>query len=219
MRGRRLVVFVGGSAALLTLFFALGFRRFEQGLESYCDVPIERDRAETMYRLGAPPFVLDAGDPKSEYYGLGLALYSTEANGDGSLPSMPDGKRIDDFDVWGYSRHGKSETVTVNVTFDHVTHGVSEVSCFDMSDDPDSTASCPPLLGVLMGMNEEAVVNRFGQGARSQLDGPSKTISYEDLGLEIVLSKNRVYGLKLLRTRGTKFDLMRRYVHTLSVRS
>ena len=59
------------------------------------------------------------------------------------------------------------------------------------------------------------MIKKWGKPDRVKRDGVSKTIRYDDIGVEFLLSKGRVYGLSVLKEKGESFQIMKRFAHTV----
>lgn len=162
--------------------------RFVGSLDKYCSVYRTDKRKEVLYRLGSPQSVL--GEPEKGPWGLWQRVYvpgSTDPK-----QAMPPGKSEDDFSAWAYT---PADDVTITVSFDK-SNRVESISCMTGHEN-----ACPNLAGVAFGDTEEQVFHKLGRyHVRYKLDGVSKTVRYDDLGVEYVLTKDRVYTLTLLAT-------------------
>lgn len=57
--------------------------------------------------------------------------------------------------------------------------------------------ACKPLLGIDIGDSEESVRQRLGAATDAFIDGPTKTLVYQDLHVMLLLQKQRVYGMAM----------------------
>lgn len=185
----------------------VGFFNFVAGLESYCDVRLTYNQQEVLYRLGYPPAVL--GELKEDRRGRWQRVYSTDRERD-PKNAMPEDKKIEDFLAWSYY----TGEATVSVTFDAAGKRIESVSCLDLGEPP-SSAACPSLVGVTLNDTEEDVRRKLGQPFRSKLDGVAKTIRYDNLGIELLLTKGKVYGITLLGTRADTYTILTHYLRAL----
>lgn len=188
MRARKKAV----AAAVVVIavgWLAMAALRFVGGPGQYCGVYRADNRKEVLYRLGNPQAVL--GAPEKDKWGLWMRVY-TPGSAD-PKQMMPAGKTEDDFSGWAYSPAGDT---TITVSFDK-SDGVESISCMTVH-----VNACPHLAGVAFGDTEEQVIHRLGRHhARYILDGVSKRLRYDDLGVEFLLTKDRVYTLTMLGTR------------------
>jgi hypothetical protein len=142
------------------LLFSLGAvifqntAQFMSGLRSYSDVRLTDAKADVLYRLGYPPFVLGESEKVPDMgEGYWQQIYNTDAKVD-PKNAMPEGKKIQDFDEWSYPIGDQSHgTASTNVTFDHATNKVTSVSCINTADIP--LQPCPSLAGINFGDTEE----------------------------------------------------------------
>ena len=195
-------LFVIGALAIAVAISALGFLRFKAALETYCGIRLTYDRKEVLYRLGYPPVVLD--EPEKTEFGYWQRVYYTDRKGD-PKNVLPADKHIEDFREWSYSKGPVTETIRFNASGT----AIESVSCMELQDDPQGL--CPPIASVATGDTEEQLKHKLGEHHfRYRMDGVSKTIRYDDFGIEILLTKDKVYGLTLLRDRSdTKLVLLR----------
>jgi hypothetical protein len=207
------LVLVGMSLVVLLA----GFHNFRRQLERYANVPIQGNKAEVLYRLGYPPEVL--GETKKDENGVWQRVYQTDPKVD-PKNAMPEDKKVQDYDGWVYPINGDG-TRSVTVDFDARSSNVETVTCMDDFSGPPPPKSfvldspCAPLLGVVINATEEEVVRRLGRNYRYQLNGVTKNLLYKDVGVEVVLTKGRVYMLKLHRARGDDGAVFKRYARTL----
>ena len=126
--------------------------------------------------------------------------------------ALPEGKSINDYNEWGYDMTEDGAT-SVQVTFDAGKRSVQRVSCIDI--DHSKAPHCAALADIQSGGAEEQVTARLGRPNRFKLDGVSKTISYDDLGVEFILTKGHVYYLTLFKGGGQEFDMFKRYLRSI----
>jgi hypothetical protein len=171
-------------------------------LEEYCGLRTHYDRAESMYRLGYPPAVLAPTETAADG-STWQTIYSTDRDAE-PKNAMPAGKRVEDFNEWVYfdAKVGLSES-TVHVTFDPRTNELVSVSCVDNAE-PVSGARhpCPAFLGVQDGDSEDQLREKLGKYSQQRFDGPLKTVRYDDLGVDFVLKRGRVYAIRNNREKG-----------------
>jgi hypothetical protein len=173
--------------------------RFAGGLDHYCGVYRTDDRKEVLYRLGAPTSVI--GAPVD-----GWAPVYTPGSTD-PKQAIPTGKSESDFPSWGYNPDNDT-TVTVEFTD---TNGVDNISCMT-----GHARGCPMLAGVAFDDTEEEVIRKLGRHhARYMLNGVSKRLRYDDIGVEFLLTKDRVYTLTLLGQRPPLYATLHDYILSL----
>jgi hypothetical protein len=184
-----------------------GLRSTKRQLAGYCGVKLGDSREEVRYRLGFPPFVVGepeilAGDPKNHW----ARIFNTDSTAD-PKNVMPSDKHVEDFFEWSYPFDvGAPNGPNVEVDFSKSNRLVS-IQCIDPSHV--AAKSCPPLVGFRMGSSEEEITQRLGNPSRSEIDGISKRIRYDDLGVEFLLEKGAVYGLTLTKRSGGDLALVR----------
>jgi hypothetical protein len=203
------VVAIVTSAAVLYV----RYRAFEEGLTRYRDITIGASRKEVLYRLGYPESVLgplvvvsdSEAKAKGTWSGGWQPVYYTDPKHD-PKNSMPDGKVIDDFDEWVYGGDGPQD-----FTVGFSAGKVRSLTCMD--DSPSSTSTnCNAVAGVSISDSEERVRQLLGKPTRYKYDGVAKTISYDDIGLEFVLTKGRVYMITVMGGTGSASNVLRRFV-------
>jgi hypothetical protein len=215
MRSYRNAIALAGGLLVFAVV-VIGFhnsQKFMDGLKTYSNVYITDTKADVLYRLGYPPIVM--GDPvklagMTRYVNR---VYYTKANADPNN-SMPTGKHVEDFDEWAYPMGDQSHgNISTEVRFDHSTSNVIDISCVETVDT--LSHPCKSLAGINVGDTEEIVLQRFGPPYRSTIDGVAKTIRYDDLGIEVVLTRGKVYTLTLLNERANAVTILKRYLQSL----
>jgi hypothetical protein len=201
------------AAISLTVLACLlvGFVRFMKQLDSYYHVRLGDDREEVLYRLGSPPFVL--GEPEKGDWGYWQKVFYT----DNSDPknAMPADKSINDFYSWSYRPDSSViGTGSITVMFAKVEKQVRSISCMD--DEFRPAGVCPDLVGVAIGDSEEDVQRKLGEPMRFKRDGVSKTLRYDDIGVEFLLTKGKVYQLRKVQPNGPVGQIALRYLHTFA---
>lgn len=194
---RKIVGLIVLAAGAGLVFFGSGFYQFSSEAQKYCGVRTTDDRSEVLYRLGYPSSVLDDSQKNFKY--PGRRSYETNRK-DAEDPdkAMPAGKTVSDYYEWSYLlRNGSNASANVYVDFDRTTKGVDNIDCVDFSD---LQHLCPALVGVMVGDPEERVRDKLGRPDRYELDGVTKTLSYDGVGVEFKLTKGSVYYLRLVRS-------------------
>lgn len=214
-KGQRNLAIAGGGLALV-LFALLGwkFREFVHDLDKYGNVHVTDDRAEALYRLGYPPVVVAVAPIAEDGSGGGRTTYFT-----GREPGAPDGMpantKVENYNEWIYfdPKVGLGGT-SIRVAFEPSTSNVLSISCVDL-EGVEAHHPCPPLTGVADGDTEEQVKEKLGKFSRAWHDGPYKTIRYDDIGVEFVLRREKVYALRDYRARSGYPSMFLRFLITL----
>lgn len=102
------------------------------------------------------------------------------------LSELPQGKTINDFPLWSYydSNHyigvafGKGKTVL-------------SIACYSK----ERIYRCPEIGGVQDGTSEAELLRKFGAPSRSQIKGATKSLEYNDIGVEFGLEMEKIYRL------------------------
>lgn len=184
------------------------FTAFAGRLERYCELAISSDKDEVRYRRGLPPIVL--GPVEHDGFGPSSPIFFTDRQLD-PKNSIPEGMQPEDYHEWQYPAGDPlSAGPYVSVEFD-TTGVVKSISCYDTSP---SGIHCPSLIGVSIGSTEEQVVDLLGAPDRSSLEGVTKTMSFDDVGIELFLSKRRVYLISLLNTPRSRASILQRYLRS-----
>ncbi len=180
------------------VFFGLGFYQFNKEAQKYCGVRTTDDRSEVLYRLGYPSAVLDDSQKNFKYPGRRSYEVNRKDAAEDPDKVIPAGKTVSDYYEWSYLlKSGSNSSANVYVDFDRTTKAVENIDCVDFSD---LQHLCPALLGVVVGDPEERVRDKLGRPDRNELDGVTKTMSYDSVGVEFKLTKGSVYYLRLVRS-------------------
>jgi hypothetical protein len=164
----------------------------EQQLTSYYGVKLGSSKNEVGYALGYPAEVQGpfGPDPKGGKYPVSNSLKLTK-NGEveGTPPSLPPGSALEEYDEWHYS-FGPDR---VTVGFDPASRTAISVTCTKWKGD--SGSKCRPILGVSTGSLEADVVSALGPPETQKLTYIWKNIAYQSLGLNLMLTKGKVYSM------------------------
>jgi hypothetical protein len=176
------------------------FHKFGKELEKYCGIRASYDRSEVLYRLGFPATVLDDSQKNSKYPGRRGYETNRKAVVDDPDKMMPAGKTVSDYLEWSYllKNLNNNSTANVYVDFDPATKQIENIDCVDFTD---MQHLCPPLAGISVGDSEDRVRDKLGKPDRYELDGVTKTMSYDSIGVEFKLTKGTVYYLRLFGNR------------------
>ena len=191
------------AAAVLAVVITIKVRRDQrkQQLVSYYDVRIGASKKEVGYRLGYPASVQGPyrPDPSHKNWQLSDELKVT-SNGDleGQPSEPPGGSALKQFDEWHYDF--RPDRVTVD--FDPETKMATSVLCEEWQKDRKS--KCKPILGITVGSTEEDVVSKLGPPAKQDITEVFKSMSYPEEGIELMLTKGRVYLVRKVAPRASK---------------
>jgi hypothetical protein len=215
-KGRRnSQIALGVIAVLLLGTLVYKYRDFLHELEKYGNVHVTDDRAEALYRLGYPPVVVAIAPIAEDGSGGGRTTYFTSRE-PGAPDAMPPNTKIENYSEWIYfdPKIGLGGT-SIRVAFDSSSNEVVSVSCVDL-EGVEARHPCPSLAGVFDGDTEDQVKEKLGKFSRAWHDGPYKTIRYDDIGVEFVLRREKVYALRDYRARSNYFAMFWRFLVTLN---
>jgi hypothetical protein len=191
-----------------------GFYQFDKDLTKYCEVHTNYNRDEVLYRLGYPATVLDDSQKNYKYPGRRSYESNRKAANDDPDKMMPVGKTVLDYYEWSYPvKNSNNAAANMYVDFDHATKAIDDIDCVDFTD---MQHVCPSLAGVSIGDSEERVRDKLGAPDRYELDGVTKTMSYDSIGMEFKLTKGNVYYLRLAgKQRRSFIGLLDAYIRGL----
>jgi hypothetical protein len=201
-------------AVATLVYVGIGFHQYYKDLEKYCGIRIYDDRNEVLYRLGFPAAVLDDSQKSGKYPGRRSYKTNRKAAGDDPDKMMPEGKTVADYYEWSYPFKGAGNvSADVYVDFDRATKAIENIDCVDFTDSPHL---CPSLAGIAVGDTEDRVRDKLGKPDRYELDGVTKTLSYDGAGIEFRLTKGSVYYLRLSNSNGrNQLQLLYLYLRSL----
>ncbi|HEY1562942.1 MAG TPA: hypothetical protein VGF71_18925 [Caulobacteraceae bacterium] len=196
------------------------FKRFSDATNEYEGVKLGSSRDEVGYRLGPPPMVFAPKpkswpkanapanwDPFQAIYHVGVPAWAS-STGTEVRSDLPAGTSANDYDQWSWDvpNAGSSNIVA---DFDRRKNLIG-LHCFDFSD---THKACPDHLGVAVGMTEEAVIAALGMPDKSNIESADevKTLTYQDVGMDVLLTRGRVYGIEIEQHAGG-MRLFRRFV-------
>jgi hypothetical protein len=135
---------------------------------------------EVMYVKGYPPVVLaeEVNDPAWKGF---FSVIETK--------SLENGKSVKDYRNWSYN----AVESNLNVAFNDSMTAVTAIQCYSS----DMLARCPELVGVRDGAIERDVLRRLGKPSQSKIEGVTKSMTYDDLGIKLWLEKEQVYMLEI----------------------
>jgi hypothetical protein len=169
---------------------------------AYYGIVLGRDgKSEVNYKLGDPPQV--TGEFVGEYAPVYNVFWHPNENG-----GMPKGRDFRSFNEWYYGHIGRYGVVSTDhelaVDFGTTNDKVTRVSCFQIISVPAPVVAnpCMPVQGVRIGDSEAAVIQRLGSPDSAEIDGSAKIMRYTSRRAEILLTKQRVNGMRVLSGQG-----------------
>jgi hypothetical protein len=188
------------------------YRGFRQSTQQFCKVRLTDTRAEVLYKLGRPQSVEEKPQPASEQsknpFDKFARLYYVDGPS-GDMNTMPKDKTLEDFFTWQWSLDKGGQFYTA-VTFGK--DGIVEsILCFD---NRSNITAWGPLAGIHDGASEDSIHN-LGKPTKSTIDGVTKIIEFDDIGVRFNLVRQRAYSAELRHPTGGEFALLKRFLHTL----
>ncbi|MCA6109590.1 hypothetical protein [Bradyrhizobium cenepequi] len=146
----------------------------------YAGLRLGMSRDEVKYVKGFPANVV-TDDKEGPWQDFGV-LKSSE---------LPKGKTVNDYPLWSYEGYEH---------YLHVAFGngktVLSIACFSK----DRLYRCPAIGGVQDGSSEAELVRKLGAPSKSQIKDTTKSVEYDDIGVEFKLEKETVYRLLVGQT-------------------
>lgn len=146
-------------------------------------------------------------------YNVGVPAWAS-STGTEVKSDLPKGTSVNDYDQWSWDVPNAGRS-TIDADFDG-RKNLIRVECFDFSD---THKACPDHLGVAVGMTEEGVIVALGQPDKSSIDGfdEVKTLTYQDVGVDLLLTRGKVYGIGI-EQHPSGMRLFRRFVrHSMGI--
>ncbi len=157
-------------------------------LSTYGKISLGDSRDDVRYKMGEPSAV--NGDEVDS--SGGVRVDDTDPSADPADAARAD--TVTDRDgAWKYS--GTNPQSHFDVYFDAKTGRTYAIDCFDVLEP--STSFCPALLGIWIGDSESKVAAILGEASRKAVGNGIKTLSYDDVGIVMRLSKQQVYGIQI----------------------
>jgi hypothetical protein len=103
------------------------------------------------------------------------------------VKDLEKGKRVQDYGEWAYN----TEKSRVRITFNEAKNAVIVIECYS----EDRLSRCPPIAGVTDGDTEKKVIRRLGNPDTARIEGVTKFMTYDKLGIFLWLAQERVYML------------------------
>jgi hypothetical protein len=198
------------AALIALLFMVLGYKEFHRSLNVFNEISFSDSRAEVLYRLGQPTYVLG---PIENWGSWQTVYYLHGPKGDPN--TMPSDTQLDDYNEWFYQDPNSqykftNSQDTFNVTFN--TKGLIESITFYSN--TTNNSSWGPIAGICNGDPEEKVLH-LGEPSLNSIKGTIKTIEFSDIGLEFNLTKGRVYRVKVRNSKKKEYSTLVRFLNSL----
>jgi hypothetical protein len=145
----------------------------------YAGLRLGMSQDEVMYVKGYPPFVLGEELKEPEWKGF-LKVIDTK--------NLDKGKSVQDYSDWSYV----IAEGNINVAFG-ISGGVAAIQCYSK----DKLFRCPSLAGIKDGDRETETVHALGNPSEAKFSGITKSLTYNDLGIQLTLEKEAVYVLEV----------------------
>jgi hypothetical protein len=168
----------------------------------YGKIRLGDSREEVRYKLGDPPEVDD--DVQS-------ALGPNPQVHVNSINDLPANRIADQFNTWRYP--GRGDDAHYDVYFDATTGRATTLACFDVI--RPTTYYCPRLFEIAIDDSESEVIDVFGEATRKSINEGVKILEYDDKGIVVRLSKERVYSLQLSRPKKPASPSVRAFLYWL----
>jgi hypothetical protein len=169
------VLLSAGAAAL----FMLKDRLLPLSVQKeYSGLQLGMTMDEVKYAIGFPDAVLESEiETTGEFKGFQKITASKDLKD----------KKVEDYSEWNFGR----SFGYVQTTFDAKNKKLIVVECFSR----DRGGACPAIYGIKDGDTEQSVLQRLSTPEKSQLDGVTKKMYYERIGVFLFLTKMQVYLL------------------------
>jgi hypothetical protein len=105
---------------------------------------------------------------------------------------LPKGKTVNDYPLWSYEG---GDNHYLHVAFGNGKTVVS-IACYSL----DRIYRCPTIGGISDGTSEAELLRKLGAPSRSQIVDQTKTVTYDDVGVEFKLEQEKVYRLLIGQT-------------------
>jgi hypothetical protein len=171
-------------AILLAFYILFGlYAKFSSDLHRYMDLNIGDTRDETLYARGVPTVVEDP--PKFDASFGGNISRTYQVDGKDNKNRIPAGKSYKDYLSWSFDNASGGR---IDLEFDAHSMRISSIGCYSQS-----KTDCPQIFGISTGMSEDDVLRILGKPTTESLDGTVKRLEYDDIGLNVYLSKRFSY--------------------------
>lgn len=191
------------SIALATCFTSYvaynNYTYFSRDLRGYMGLYIGSTKDETLYTLGIPTTVLDP--PEFDASWGGKISRSYQVDGNDSINKIPAGKNYRDYLSWAFDG---SNGTRIDIDFDTQSMLISSIGCYS-----NLKTECPKIFGISTGISEDKVLEILGKPTDEILDGVTKKLEYDDIGLDVLLSKKISYYIVKRRLLASEFPWFR----------
>jgi len=161
---------------------------YEKDTAGYVGLNIGAPADEALYVFGVPQEVFGPPERVRGLEGVWSRVY--QVDGKDPKNALPQGQTVKDYNDWQFDRDNHH----ITVTFDPKTRRVKAVGCYvDLSR---WDWECPRIFGVNTETHEDEVRERLGQPSWVKHDGVNKSLGYDDVGLELTLTQQRVFKLE-----------------------
>ena len=158
---------------------------------TYGKIGLGDSRDEVRYKLGEPP---EADDDVQNAQGAGRVYVTNRKD---PINALPADTTVNQINTWHYP--GRGDDAHYDVYFDATTGRAIALVCFDFFQP--TTHYCPSLFGIAIDDSESEVINVIGEPTRKSISEGVKILEYDDRGIVVKLSKERVYSLQLSRPK------------------
>jgi hypothetical protein len=159
----------------------------------FAGLTLGADQDEVLYSRGKPDYFLESSD-----------VVFNDGSKAKALKLVEGATTASDYEHWGYrlSAAKFNAGTTIDLTFDKKTHTLTKITCTSLPMD----RLCPTLRGLKDGDSEEDIIRQFGKSSMAHIDKEShvKTISYDDVGVEFLLQRRKIYILGIHEKGYTK---------------
>jgi len=184
-RWRRIIVRAALALAAIavltgTVFSGLYFWNLPVGRQTeYAGLRLGVSPDEVLYVKGYPAVVLVTDAPASEDNPSVVRTSDLEI-----------GKRVQDYQYWGYEDDDRN----ITVVFNPEKTAVFAIRCYSR----DRLGRCPSIAGVFDGDSEQEVIRKLGLPDSSPIRDGNKFLRYDSIGITLVeLAREQVYGLRV----------------------
>lgn len=171
----------------IVVFFTLNTKRVEE----FMGVRIGMTKQEVTYILGFPEFYTDSTSTnfiqtKNKSQSFDVA----------DIQQLQESLNLSN--EWSYL--GGVNTLysfRTHVVFSQNGRKVNRIYCYTNKDNAYVSPNTCPLYGLSLMMSEEEMYAKLGKPTYEEIDGLTKQVTYEKLGLDVSLSKKKIYMIEL----------------------